>query len=304
MTPHFGLMPASPENRPGWLEIAVDIDPVCHEALSAFLFDLGCDGVVSEGFHDFTLKAYLPDQIDLENTAARIDAFLQKLEEIFPEIQAPERTFSKIEDQDWSRNWRRFFHAERVTEKLLVLPAWEGMPSNAAGLHVIRLDPGPAFGTGYHATTRMCLEAMERVLMQVPWAMLDVGTGTGILAMYGAILGASRVMAVDIDPEAVRWARKNIELNDLPAAIELSSIPLEKISDRFPLIVANLVLGTIVKLLGDFARVSEPGGWLVLSGILNDQEDKVHEALAGHGFGESQALYKEEWVCLIVRKCK
>jgi ribosomal protein L11 methyltransferase len=132
--------------------------------------------------------------------------------------------------------------------------------------------------------------------------MLDVGTGTGILAMYGAMLEACKVMAIDVDPEALRWAQRNIELNGLTGVIELSSLPLEKISDRYSLVVANLVLGTILKLLGDFCRVLGSGGWLLLSGILGDQVKKVEEALARHRFYEDQVLYKKEWACLIFRK--
>jgi ribosomal protein L11 methyltransferase len=209
--------------RPRWLEISIEIDPVAYEALSAFFFDLGCEGTISGDSPDRLFKAYFSFQKDLENMENRIEVFLQKLEDIFPEVRSPRLTVSKIEDQDWSRLWRRFFRPDRVTERLMIFPAWEPIPRDLKG-HAIRIDPGLAFGTGQHATSRMCLEAMESVPLPGSWTMLDVGTGSGILAMYGAKLGASRVVALDVDPEAIRSAEKNIRLNDLSEAIELSFI--------------------------------------------------------------------------------
>ncbi|MBW2617001.1 MAG: 50S ribosomal protein L11 methyltransferase, partial [Deltaproteobacteria bacterium] len=222
-------MTTSNPEHPRWLEISIDIHPIAHEAMSAFLFDLGCTGVVLENFRDSSLKAYLPFQENFEDLRNRLNVFLGKLSEIFPQVQSPELTISKIEDQDWSRNWQRFFHPERVTRKLSIWPAWEPVPDSING-HVIRIDPGPAFGTGQHATTRMCLEAMEKIVRaDESWTLLDVGTGSGILAMYGAMLGAKRIVAIDTDPEALRWAKQNIDLNGLTGSIELSSIPIEKL---------------------------------------------------------------------------
>ena len=133
----------------------------------------------------------------------------------------------------------------------MVYPAWEPLPGDTESL-VVRIDPGPAFGTGQHPTTRMCLEALEKISLPESWSMLDVGTGSGILAVYGAKLGAGPVVAIDSDPEAIRWARKNIELNGLTGKIELSSGSLEKIRARFSVVVANLTLNTIKELFPHF----------------------------------------------------
>ena len=118
----------------------------------------------------------------------------------------------------------------------MIVPAWEPMPDAVDG-HVIRIDPGPAFGTGQHATTRMCLEAMEKIHFPKTWTMLDVGTGSGILATYGAQLGASKILAIDIDPEALRWAERNIQINDLSEFIDLSNTPLEQVKGTFSVFV-------------------------------------------------------------------
>ena len=293
-------MTTSTHKHPGWIEISIDIHHEANEALSAFLFDLGCKGVVTEGLRDHKLKAYLAFPKNLEDIRNRINVFLQGLKEIFPEIPSPELTFSKIEDQDWSRSWRRFFRPDRVTRRLMVLPAWEPVPHSIDG-HVVRIDPGPAFGTGQHPTTRMCLEAMEKAPLPELWTLLDVGTGSGILAIYGVKLGAGRVAAIDIDPEAIRWAERNIELNDLSGVIDLSSRPLEKWKDKFSLVTANLILGVILELIPHFSRVLAPDGRLVLSGILRDQVKKVEGGLSEYGFDKDLVLYKEEWACLIAK---
>ena len=287
--------------RPRWLEISIEIDPVAHEALSAFLFDLGCEGTISGDSPDRSFKAYFSFQKELEDMENRIGVFLQKLEDIFPEVRSPMLTVSKIEDQDWSRLWRRFFRPDRVTERLMIFPAWEPIPRDQKG-DVIRIDPGLAFGTGQHPTSRMCLEAMESVLLPGSWTMLDVGTGSGILAMYGAKLGASRVVALDVDPEAIRSAEKNIRLNDLSEAIELSFIPLEQWKDRFTLLTANLTRGVILELFPYFGPVLDPGGWLILSGILTEQTGDVQDCFPVYGFSEYKALHQAEWTCMIARK--
>jgi ribosomal protein L11 methyltransferase len=275
----------STSEHPGWIEISIHVHSVAHEGLSAFLFDLGCEGIVSEAMGDSTLQAYLPFQKDLEEVRSRTDLFLENLKEIFPEIRSFKLSLNRIEDQDWGLSWRRFFRPDRITPKLMVIPAWEPVPKNTKG-RVIRIDPGLAFGTGQHPTTRMCLEGIEKLSFSGSWSMLDVGTGSGILAIYGAMLGAGRIAAIDIDPEAISWAKKNIELNGLIEGIELSSRPLEEWEDGFSIITANLI----------------PDGYLILSGILADQVKGVEEALAEYGFHENQVLFQEEWACIITRK--
>ena len=294
-------MPISNLENPGWLEIHIDIDPIAHEAVSPFLFDLGCTGIVTEDLQGHSLKAYLPLKKNSGHTRKQISAFLQKLDQIFPEIPSPGLTFTETEDQDWNRNWRRFFHADRVTRNLLIIPAWQPMPDAIDG-HVIRIDPGPAFGTGQHATTRMCLDAMEKIHFSKPWTMLDVGTGSGILATYGAKLGASKILAIDIDPEALRWAEQNIQLNDLSEFIDLSNTPLERVGGTFSVLTANLILGQILKLLNRFSHLLKPGGWLILSGILKDQVKEVKRALDKTSLHETKTLYQEDWACMIAKK--
>lgn len=285
----------------GWLEIAVDIHPVTHEALGAFFFDLGCHGVVSQSFHDRVFRAYLPRSLDSAEVRAKIGSFLKSMEKIFPEAGSPHLSFDIIESQDWSRIWRKHYRPLRISERLMVFPAWEPLPSNVQGM-IIRMDPGPAFGTGEHATTQMCLKAMEACLVQQPWTMLDVGTGSGILAVYGAKLGAATVLALDNDPDALRWAERNIALNEVSNAIRLSSRSLREIGERFTMVVANLILDTILELMPLFRGVVEPGGRLILSGLLTEQIAEVRHALGREGFQDTHVLQEQEWACVIARR--
>jgi ribosomal protein L11 methyltransferase len=284
-----------------WWEISIDIDPIAHESLSAFLFDLGCSGIVSEDFRDHSLKAYIPFHENTEDIRGRVDTFLYHLGQIFPEIQSPKIRISKIKEQDWTRNWRRFFHADRVTSKLLIIPAWEPVPS-ALDAHIIRIDPGPAFGTGQHPTTRMCIAAMEQMQLTESWTMLDVGTGSGILAIYGAKLGAKKVVAIDIDPDALQWAKRNIRLNDLEGFIELSSQPLSVLKGSFSLLTANLTLQEIIHLESHFHGHLNPGGWLILSGVLREQVNQIRACFTNKDFQEDQTLFQEEWACMVAKK--
>ena len=284
--------------HPGWLEITVNIDPVAHEALSSFLFDLGCEGIVSGSFNDPAIRAYLLFPKDLEEIRRRMDLFLDNLKEIFPETAFCDLKINRIEDQDWDVGWRRLFKPDQVTQNLIIIPVWEVVPG-APKCHVIKIDPGPAFGTGQHPSTRMCLQAMEKIRLTGFWNMLDIGTGSGILAIYGAKLGAGKIIATDIDPEALRWAKRNIELNELPIEIVLSSKGVTEMEERFSLITANLILGTILDLNPYFQRLLAPGGRLILSGILEEQKNTVEDSLHENGLVVHQALFQKEWVCLI-----
>lgn len=292
----------SHNENPEWLEIAIDAAPELNDPLSAFFFDLGCTGLVCEDFGNRTLKAYLPLKESPETIQNRISIYLNNLSSIHPHLPSPDFKLTKMENQDWQRNWRRFFRPIHISPKLMILPIWEKLPSHTEEAHIIRIDPGPAFGTGQHATTKMCLQAMESLVSHESQTLLDVGTGSGILAIYGAQLGFGKIEAIDVDPEAVRWAERNIGLNDVANAITLSGTEIEEIRDCFSLVCANLILSELLRLMPTLSRLVETGGHLVASGILRDQVEKIQEALPATGFFTSHLLYEDEWACMILRK--
>ncbi len=288
--------------NPGWLEIAIDAAPELNDPLSAFFFDLGATGLVFEDFGSRTLKAYLPLEKSPEDIQNRISVYLSQLSLIHPHLNAPGFRLTKMENQDWQGNWRRFFRPVRISPKLLVLPVWEELPPHVEEAHIIRIDPGPAFGTGQHATTKMCLRAMESFEAKGAQTLLDVGTGSGILAIYGAKLGFEKIEAIDVDPEAVRWAERNIGLNGAANAIILSGSGIETIEGRFSLVCANLILGELLRLMPVLSRLVETGGHLVASGILRDQVERIEEALPATELFTSHTLYEDEWACMVLMK--
>jgi len=293
----------SPSARPknsGWIEVSIEVHPVAQEAVSAFLFDLGCRGVVLGDKGTPSVKAYWPMTERFEELRSRTEVFLRRLTEIFPEAHSSLH-FSNIQEEDWSLTWRRHFQVERITERLTVVPVWE-TASPAPGGMIIRMDPGPAFGTGAHPTTRLCLESMENLHPPGTWTMLDVGTGSGILAICAAKLGAGEILAIDTDPEALRWAQRNIELNQCSEFIDLSSKPVRELSGVFSLLVANLTRDALSELLPDFKRLLEKDGAMILSGLLEEQSQEVMKRLRLLGFREIQVVSRAEWACITARK--
>ena len=292
----------SDSQNTGWLEIAIEAAPEVHDPLSAFFFDLGATGVVLEDFGNQTLKAYLPLDKSPEEIQNKIITYLGELSLIHPHLPFPDFRLNQIKNQDWQKNWRRFFRPVQVTPTLLILPVWEKQPVQDRQTHVIRIDPGPAFGTGQHATTKMCLQAMESIGAERGRTLLDVGTGSGILAIYGVKLGFERIMAIDVDPEAVRWAEQNIRLNGATNAVSLSETPVQTINERFYLVCANLILGELLRLMPDFHPLVESGGYLVISGILREQVEQIQEALHTTLFASTRTLTQDEWACMVLRK--
>jgi ribosomal protein L11 methyltransferase len=288
-------------DHPQWVEVIIEVHPVALEAVSAFLFDLGCPGVVLGEKGKPFLKAYLPVTERFEELRCRMEVFLLRLKDFFPEAAQSSLHFSKIEEEDWSLSWRRHFHIERITETLTVVPVWEPVPQPHQGM-VIRMDPGPAFGTGAHPTTRMCLERIEHAQPPGVWTMLDVGTGSGILAIYAAKLGAKTVLAIDTDPEALRWAQRNIELNHCSTSIELCSKSVGEMGSVFSILVANLTRDPLLELLPDFQRLLEKDGTMILSGLLQEQVQEVKAPLRLLGFKETQVATQAEWACITARR--
>lgn len=297
------VMKPSTHSSSDWIEVTLETDPVTHEAVSDFLMDMpGCAGVLVDESEAPVLKAYLPGEgASTEGLGLRIEAFLSRLAGFFPDAGPSAFRLDRIRDQDWRTAWRKHFRPEQVTPGLLILPAWDPVPSKPPGL-ILRMDPGPAFGTGSHPTTRMCLQAMEEFVPKGPFSLLDVGTGSGILAMYGVLLGASPAAAVDVDEAALRWAGWNLELNGLEEAVQLSSKPLDQWKTPFSIVTANLALDVIMDLMPCFPRVVDPGGILVLSGLLMEQVTLVTPALAGKGFSMVGELGSEEWACIVAER--
>jgi ribosomal protein L11 methyltransferase len=187
---------------------------------------------------------------------------------------------------------------------LLIVPTWEEVPALAGDL-VIRIDPGMAFGTGGHETTRLCLELLEKIMDDCPTgtaaSLLDLGTGSGILAIAASLLGARRIVALDIDHEAIDVAQENLFLNHLDNTIETGTAPLESLTESFDIILANILAEELVRLAPELAKRINPGGALILSGILTEKEPLVLNGFRSTALQCEEILRDNEWSALLYR---
>ena len=205
-----------------------------------------------------------------------------------------------VADEDWSENWKKYYKPFRIGTHLVVKPTWEAYTAQPEDL-VIELDPGMAFGTGTHETTNMCMQLLEKYY-QDGMRVMDVGTGSGILAIAAARLGAENVLAIDIDPDAVKVARENVALNGVQDAVRVVVGDLCK-SEAMPceLAVANIVADAICMLAGPLTRHLEKGGLLICSGIIREREQDVLDAARAAGYAVADRIEKGEWVALCLR---
>jgi ribosomal protein L11 methyltransferase len=243
-----------------------------------------------------TVRGYLPRSRDGARRRRQLEQALWHLGSIWP---IPEPTVREVREEDWANAWKEHFFAHRVGARLVIKPSWrefEGGPDDL----VVTLDPGMAFGTGLHPSTRLCLLALERAA-RAGDRVLDVGTGSGILALAAARLGAARVLAVDLDEVAVEAARANAEANRLAASVEVArgSVDAAPAGQTYDLVLANIIARVIIDLAPALAARLRPGGRLVASGILALRRDEVAAALAAAGLTVEETLEEADWVALL-----
>ena len=210
-----------------------------------------------------------------------------------------ETTF--VKDDDWKDKWKEFFKPSKITDSLVVKPTWEEY-TPAEGEHVIEIDPGMAFGTGTHETTTLCMILMEKYLKDSD-SVMDVGCGSGILAIAAAKLGCKDILGIEIDPDAVRTAIENVELNKVEDVVVVKEGDLTKGVDKVvDLMVANLMAPLVIELSGAAAEHMVDGGIYISSGILIEKKEQVAEAVVTAGFEIIEILEKGEWCAIAAQK--
>ena len=208
------------------------------------------------------------------------------------------------DEEEWSTAWKKYYKPTHIGHRMVIVPTWENY-APAEGEIVIDMDPGMAFGTGTHETTRLCAEFLEENLVKGDY-LLDVGSGSGILAICGAKLGAEKCAACDIDPIAVRTEKENSERNNCPnidccVSDLLSDVKL--IDNRpFDIVTANIVADIIIRLAPDVGALIRPNGLLIASGIIDEREADVDEALQKYGFEKISAKHEKGWCAILVKK--
>jgi len=300
-----------------WLQLKARIAPEQAETLEELLLAEGATAITLQDAHDDpvfepergstplwheTVLTGLYD--DLEGVDAMLDRVRQAWAVESPEEPCPEIEVELLADRDWEREWMEDFQPLQMGQRLWIVPSWHAPPEpGAVNLH---LDPGLAFGTGTHPTTALCLAWLDGLAVSEALdgqAVLDVGTGSGILAIAALRLGAARAVGTDIDPQALTASRDNAERNEVAEAALRLCYP-EQLDDAeaFPIVVANILAGPLVELAPMIAGHVAPGGRLALSGILEAQAEAVLEAYREQGLVMDEPACREGWVRLTGRR--
>jgi len=319
------------KHRPAktWQKISITVDSRMADAVAACLTDLtktGLEITTLENGRASTGKTFSTEIItgyiatgsqDSEQHAAqkkieKIRKFIVRLCRIFPDSPLPILQTEVIIEEDWGKKWKNFFTSFHITPTLVIKPSWEDIKEldkeDEAHKCVIEMDPGLAFGTGHHASTQLALLLLEEIFQ--PDAMkfkkaLDVGTGSGILAMACGLFGAGETLAIDNDPDAVETAKQNIIRNHLENRVSVSDQNATSLEAGFDIIVANITHDILTELAQPLVNLINSNGFLVLSGILKgEQEHSIRETYAKLGLEFIKNLTQDEWVALKFQKYK
>ena len=287
-----------------WSEVSIEAEARETDLVAACFYDVEATGVVLEDLPDgrVTVRAYLPVDDALDGRIESFRAGIAALAEAdgFDAAACP-ITSRIVQDSDWENNWKAYFHTQRVGKRIVIQPTWETY-TPLAGDVVIRLDPESAFGTGTHPTTAMCLRALES-LVRGGETVFDVGTGSGVLAIAAAKLGAERVVAKDYARASAEVAAKNVAENGVQKTIETGvSDLLAAFDGQAELVVANIIADIIIRLFDELDAHLAPGGRLLASGIIDERVADVTEAAVAHGFVLEDMYTDAGWAAMVIKR--
>ncbi|MCM3633252.1 50S ribosomal protein L11 methyltransferase [Paenibacillus camelliae] len=322
-----------------WYEITIATTEIATEMISNFLHESGAGGVSIEEsgtlnkprdtsfgqWYDTPLndipegqaiiKGYFSEETDMEQLIHNIKPRVEGLHEFGIDPGKVEYSYIEVDDEDWATAWKDYFHPIRITDRITIKPTWENYEPEDGEL-IIELDPGMAFGTGTHPTTSLCLKTLENVIKGGE-EVIDVGTGSGVLAIGAMKLGAKHVLALDLDPVAVSSATENVSLNglsdnvdvhlsDLLGVLRQDSDKLEALKVKPPvdIVVANILAEIIMLFIDDVYEALRPDGTYIASGIWKNKEDVVEQALQAAGFIIENKFRDEDWLAFVARKPK
>jgi ribosomal protein L11 methyltransferase len=287
-----------------WLVVNLLIPKGFGETVSNFLIEQGTTGIeeVSEDLRWERLKAYFPQDGKEKRVLRSLHRYLKSLQSIAPEISHTHIETVSIPEQDWSENWKRFFKPVQVTSRLVVKPPWSKIRLKRNQIP-INIHPGMAFGTGTHATTKLCLKAIEMGLRRKGLSVLDVGTGSGILSIAAAQLGASEVWGLDIDGAAIENARENVKQNSVSDIVKIRKGRIGVIHKKFDVVVANIDFKNLKRMRWPLLHHLQSQGFLILSGILEGERERVRQHYLETGyFQQARMTHEGEWVCITLKK--
>jgi ribosomal protein L11 methyltransferase len=309
-----------------WSEISIHTTNEAIEPISNILHEAGASGVVIEDPFDLVkeredkfgeiyqlnpadypeegvlVKAYLPMNSFLGETVDAIKNSINNLVSYNIDIGENTVSVSEVYEEDWATAWKKYYHPVKVSERFTIVPTWEEYTPVQTDELIIELDPGMAFGTGTHPTTVLCIQALERTVKQGD-KVIDVGTGSGVLSIAAAMLGAESVQALDLDEVAVESARQNIELNKVEQNVTVTQNNLlNGINIAAEIVVANILAEVILMFTDDAAKTVKKDGYFIASGIIKQKKDEVKDAIEKAGFETVETLQMEDWVAFIAKR--
>ena len=307
-----------------WAEISIQTTHEATEAVANIFHDLGASGVViedpelinsyrrsgnweycdipeEEDTNIVTVKAYLPVDSELDE---KIRLFETKINELINhdiDKGLGLINWREVHEEDWATAWKDYFQPVKIGERIVIKPTWCEYTPGIGDL-IIELDPGMAFGTGTHHTTAMCVRLLEETV-KPGFTVFDIGTGSGILAVAAAKLGAAAVRAVDYDNVAVRVARENVEVNNAGHIVSVSQGDLLiGLEGRADIVVANIIADIIIRMLPDVPDRLKPGGWFIAGGIIAERLGDVTAALLASGLVLEKVMEEGGWATMLARK--
>ena len=307
-----------------WIEVRVITKSEALEPVSGIFYSLDCKGVAIEDPEDIlgreqgpltwdfadinvlehkgkvaVVKAYFAEEDNIEEILGYVNEKLVELKEMGIDLGEAKVEHEKMYEEDWANTWKQYYKPSKVGEKIVVKPIWEEYEEKEGEL-VVNLDPGMAFGTGTHETTRMCIQALEKYVKEES-TVFDVGCGSGILAIAAAKLGAKLAVGVDLDTVAVESSIENVGYNNLNNIEILHGNLVEVIDGKADIVVANILAEIICILTDDVKRVMKDGGVFITSGIIHDRVDMVCEKLEATGFEVIEKNRDGEWNCIVAK---
>lgn len=307
-----------------WIEVRVITKSEALEPISGIFYGLDCKGVAIEDPQDILgreqgpltwdfadinvlehkgkfalVKGYFSDEDNIDEIVTYVKEKVQEIRDLGIDVGEGKVESEVMYEEDWANNWKKYYKPTRIGDRIVVKPIWEEYEPKENDL-VLELDPGMAFGTGEHETTRMCIQALEK-LIEKDSIVFDVGCGSGILAIAAAKLGAKKAIGVDLDPVAVESAIENVKFNNLDNIEILEGNLIDVIDGKADIVVANIIAEVICILTQDVSRVIKQGGYFVTSGIIHDRVDMVVEKLNECGFEVEKINKDGEWNCIIAR---
>ena len=307
-----------------WIEVRVITKSEALEPVSGIFYGLDCKGVAIEDPNDIlgrdqgpltwdfadinvlehkgevaVVKAYFSEEDNIEEILTYINEKIEEIKAMGIDLGLGKVESEKMFEEDWANNWKKYYKPTKVGERLVVKPIWEEYEAKEGEL-VVELDPGMAFGTGDHETTRMCMKALEKHV-KADSTVFDVGCGSGILAISAAKLGAKLAVGVDLDPVAVESAKENVTFNNVDNIEILHGNLVEVIEGKADIVVANILAEIICILTEDVKRVLKQDGYFITSGIIHDRVEMVRTKLENSGFEVLEINTEGEWNCIVAK---